>query len=83
MRIADGNAQALPILFELDGFVHAERMFRWMIANKITGETFVEMVQNQFQHSWLSFGKWVVMRVNKDKEVKKVIAGKDFIPRQG
>lgn len=78
LAIADGNPQTFPILHQLDHFVHADKMFDWLIKNRITGKTLVDLIANEFQHSWLTFGKWVIMRVNKDNEMKKVIAGRDF-----
>lgn len=81
MRIADGNPQVFPILYQLDKFVHAERMFDWMIANGFTGSNLVEIFQKGFSHSWLTLGKFIVMKVNKETQMKKVIAGKDFVSR--
>lgn len=78
LRIADGKNSAFPVLHQLDGFVHADRMFTWLIRNNIVGNTFLEYYVQKFRCSWLSFGKWIVMKINKEAEVTRVIAGKDY-----
>ena len=78
LQVADGDPRTFPILYQLDRFVHADKMFAWMLANGIKGKYLVEVVSENFKHSWLTFGKWVVMRVNKDTQLRSVIAGKDF-----
>jgi hypothetical protein len=77
-RVIDGDSRLIEIMFHFDRFTHCERMLEWLIQNKITGKTFFDLYLNTFKASWLSMGKWVVMRVNKDKELKPVYAGKDF-----
>lgn len=78
LMVADGNMNTLPILHQLDGFIHSERMFKWLIQNKITGTTFLEYYSQKFQHSWLTFGKWITMKVNGEAEFARVIAGKNY-----
>ena len=79
MRVADDCPNAFPIVHQLDGFVHAERMFEWMIREKMTGNSLVQTYIHDFKGSWLSLGKWVIMMINKDTQLRKVIAGKDYI----
>lgn len=81
LRVCDGNQNAFPIVHQLDGFVHAERMFKWMIRENMTGNNLVETYIHDFKCSWLTLGKWVIMMINKDTEMKKVIAGKDYMPK--
>ena len=81
MRVADDNPNAFPILHQLDGFVHADKMFEWMIQEKMTGENLVQTYIHDFKGSWLSLGKWVIMMLNKDNQLRKVIAGKDYITK--
>lgn len=81
LQVANDNMDALPIIHQLDGFVHAERIFEWMIQNKMVGNSLVETYVHDFKCSWLSLGKWVIMKANKDTQIRKVIAGKDYISR--
>ena len=79
LRVADGENRNFPILHQIDNFVHSEKMFIWMIQNGITGKNLFELYTIEFMNSWLSLGKWVIMMINKDTQIRKVIAGKDFI----
>lgn len=81
LAVADDNMEALPIIHHLCGFVHCEQMFTWMIKNKMTGKSLVETYKLDFKHSWLSLGKWVVMKASGDQKIRKVIAGKDYISK--
>ncbi len=81
LKVADDQFDALPILYQLEGFVHSERMFKWLIQNGITGKEFIKIYQINFKLSWLGLGKWLVQMVNKDNQIRKVIAGRDYITK--
>lgn len=78
LRVADGNPETLPILYHFDRFRYAEKILKFFIQNNITGQNFIDVYQNQFKLSWLSMGKWAVMRINKEKTTKAIIGGKDY-----
>lgn len=77
-KVIDGDPRVVDIMFQFDRFKHCESMLRWLVANKITGKTFFEVYLNQFKASWLTMGKWIVMKINKDSELKPLIGGRDF-----
>lgn len=68
----------VDIMFQFDRFKHCERMLQWLIANKITGKKFFDLYLGDFKASWLTMGKWIVMKINGDSEMKALIGGKDY-----
>lgn len=78
-RVADGYNKNYQVLHHIDGFVHAERMYKWLIAHKITGKNFWEFYSKTFKYSWLTLGKWLVMKINKEAELARVVAGRDYV----
>ena len=81
LKVSDGNMQVLPILHQLDGFVAAEQMYYWMIQERMTGDNLLQSWIHDFKGSWLSMGKWIIMKMNKDNEIRKIIAGVDYVIR--
>ena len=80
-RVIDGDLRLLPLMHQLDGFTHSMRMFTWLNQNKIVGVELYALWTLNFKSSWLGLGKWVVMMINKDNQIRKVIAGKDYISK--
>lgn len=78
LKVVGDDTRVMEVMYHFDHFVHAETMLEWLVKNKLTGKAFYELYLGEFKASWLSMGKWVVMKINKDKEVKALYAGKDF-----
>jgi hypothetical protein len=79
LQVANDRMDALSIIHPLCGFVHADAMFEWMIKNKMVGDSLIKTFTLDFHNSWLSLGKWVIMKASKDQKIRKVIAGKDYL----
>lgn len=77
-KVIDGDPRVVDIMFQFDRFVHCERMLQWLVKNKITGKAFFDLYLGQFKASWLTMGKWIIMKVNKDSELKPIVGGRDF-----
>lgn len=78
LKIADGYQPNLSILYHLDRFKHAERILDFFVRNNITGKKFFDLYQNEFKLSWLQMGKWAVAKINKSRELKPIIGGRDY-----
>lgn len=63
----------------LDQFVHRERMAKWLIDEKFIGKMFLGWVRTEFKGLMLECCREIVRRVNGDRGLKPIIAGKDFI----
>jgi len=77
-KVIDGDPRVVDVMYHFDRFVHCEPMLRWLIANQITGKKFFELYLEGFKASWLTMGKWIIMKINKDKDLKPLIGGRDF-----
>lgn len=80
LQVIDGDVRVIQskATYHLDRFVHSERMFEYLVKEKITGAKFHEMYLNVFKGSWLTMGKWIISKIQKEKELKPVFVGKDY-----
>jgi len=79
MKVADDDLRCFPILHKIDRFVHADKILEYFVKEKITGKRFYDdFYLRKFKLSWLSMGKWAVMKLQKEKHYRPIIAGKDF-----
>lgn len=77
-KVIDGDPRVVDVMFHFDRFVHCERILQWLIKNKLTGARFFDVYLNEFKASWLTMGKWIIMKIQKDTEMKPIIGGRDF-----
>jgi len=79
MKVADDDHRCFPILHKIDRFVHADKILEYFVKERITGKRFYDdFYLRKFKLSWLSMGKWAVMKLQKEKHYRPIIAGKDF-----
>ena len=76
MQVADDNARAFKYLYQFDRLVHAKHFYRWLIANKVTGQVFVDHYEKVFKFSFLSFVKYILSKMNHHPEI---YYGKDYV----
>lgn len=62
----------------LDGFVRADEILHWLIVNRKTGKDFIFFVKEN-DGSILKVGAEILRRINREKKVRPVIAGKDYL----
>ena len=78
LRVIDGDARVVDVMFQFDKFVHCERMLEYLVKERITGAKFFEIYIQNFRASWLQFGQWLVMKINNDTQLRPIIGGKDY-----
>ena len=79
LKVADNDVRCFPILHKIDRFVHADKILEYFIRENIVGSVFFdEFYLKKFKLSWLSMGKWAVMKLKKEKHYSPILAGKDF-----
>lgn len=78
LRLIDGNPDLMVIAHELYKYRYCEKLVDFLIKNKITGKQLQLWLNEEFNNSILSMVKFIVMRVNKNKEVEGVFAGRDW-----
>lgn len=80
MHIAMGNKaiELLPIMHQLSRYRDVDRILKWLIQNRITGNNLHEYVRDTFKNSVMSMVKFIVKYSNKNRELAPVIIGKDW-----
>lgn len=80
LKVADHDFRVPVYLHILDRFVRCELILEWLIRHRFTGPKFVEFIKTAHMNSALRLGAWVLQTVDKEKEAKPVILGRDFRP---
>tara|TARA_R100000781_G_scaffold105913_1_gene69793 strand:+ start:3156 stop:3431 length:276 start_codon:yes stop_codon:yes gene_type:complete len=78
LRIIDDQPGVMPVAYEISKYKHSLDIQVWLIKNKITGKILLSWLNEKFDHSIMSMIKYIIKRVNKDKEIKPIYAHKDY-----
>jgi hypothetical protein len=81
MRVMDSKPEILPYLHFLDRFARCDDILRWLIENRLTGQSFLEWAKQSFDISMMNMASFVLKRVEKDnsRDIRPIIMGKDFL----
>lgn len=71
------NAEAIHFLYVHFPESKLDRALLWLIANRLTGKSFFDFVQNECNGSSLELHRQLLARVEKSN-LRPIIAGKDF-----
>jgi hypothetical protein len=77
-RVADGCDETLPILHFLDSLSQCDQILTWLIFHNLTGARLCEFQRTQFGTSLLGMAKFILMQVNREKEERPLIVGRDI-----
>lgn len=77
-RIWDGDNRVRFILQFLADFDRSEEILRYLIKEGFTGKKLWDWVQGEFSGSVLQMAAYVLMKINKETEIKPIIAGRDL-----
>lgn len=80
LQLADGKIDhpVLPHLHFITGFIHCDRILDWLLKNRLTGDDIVQKIKIEHRGSQLDFVKWVIACMNKEREKRPVIIGRDY-----
>ena len=70
LRIVDDNPLVMPIVYNIHNYKFSFEISRWLYENQITGKILLDFLKTKFENSILALVKFVVMKINKDKEIK-------------
>jgi hypothetical protein len=70
LRIVDDNPSVVPIVYNIHNYKFSFEISRWLYENQITGKILLDFLKTKFENSILALVKFVVMKINKDKEIK-------------
>ena len=79
LRIVEDTPSLVPVIYEISKYKHSLDIQVWLIKNKLTGKNLVSWLKESFNNSIMSMVKFIIKKVNKDKEIKPIIAHKDYI----
>lgn len=78
LRIIDEQPGLMPVAYEISKYKHSLDIQVWLIKNKMTGKILQSWLKEEFDNSIMSMVKEIIMRINRDKEVKPIYAYKDY-----
>ncbi len=79
LRIIDDNPSVTPIIYQIHKYKYSWFISRWLYENAITGKTLLDFLKVKFENSIMEMVRFVIMKINKDREVKPIYAHKDYI----
>lgn len=79
LEAIDGYPSLTPIMHQLSHYTSRNGVLVWLIRNKITGYNLLSWLKNNHNNSVMGMVQFIVMRHNKDLEVKPIIMNKDWI----
>jgi hypothetical protein len=78
LRIIDEQPGLMPVAYEISKYKHSLDIQVWLIKNRMTGKILQSWLKENFDNSIMSMIKYIIKRVNGDKEIKPVYAHKDY-----
>ena len=78
MRVLNDEPGVLPYLHHLDGYVRCDAMLKWLISNRLVGKEFLRWAKFHFGVSMLDMGKFILKHLEKSKDPKRILVGKDI-----
>ena len=78
LRIIDQDPRVIPIAHGISRYKNQLDISIWLIRNKITGEILLDFLKVNFENSIMSMVKFIIMKINKDNQIKPIYAHKDY-----
>lgn len=79
LLVINDNPQLLPIMHQLLHYRHCDNFLRWLCLNKITGSNLIDWLKVCHNNSILNMVKFIIKSCEKNKELRPVMLGKDWI----
>ena len=78
LRVINDDPRVMPIAHQISKYKNSLDITVWLIKNKITGIILLDFLKSKFENSILDMVKFIIMKINKDKEPKPIYAHKDY-----
>ena len=78
LRIIDDVPGVVPIVYEISKYKHSLDIQVFLIKNNLTGKNLLSWLKNDFSNSILTMIKFVIQKINNERDLKPVIVGKDY-----
>lgn len=77
-KVADGNLDTLPILFNFMNYKRCDEILQWLLDNNFKGRNLIALVNREFSNQLLSTVKFILMKVDKETIMRPLFLGKDY-----
>ena len=78
LRVIDDHHAVTPIVYQIHNYRYAFDISRWLYENSITGKILIDFLKVKFENSIMELVKFVIMKINNDREKKPIYAHKDY-----
>lgn len=68
-----------PLLFHWLNYRECDDILRWSLKHRYTGKNLLCLYRDRFNYSPLNLTKWVLKELHREKELKAVVVGKDYL----
>lgn len=82
-RVLDDEQRLLPFVYQCYQHRQTEAILSYLAENKLTGWKLWNWIHAQFGRSFLSPIQEIVRRIENQKRVRPIMAGKDYILNSG
>lgn len=77
-RAMNHELKLVPVMHQLARYKHCDKILLWLISANIIGKDLLEFLQLEFNNSVMAMVQFIVMRNEKNKEIKSMIIGRDW-----
>jgi len=78
LRIVDDIPSVTPIIYQIHKYKYSWFIARWLYENGIKGKTLLDFLKVKFENSIMEMVKFIIMKINNDREKKPIYAYKDY-----
>lgn len=75
----DGELAVLPIFHQLSHYRSCDNFLKWLIANRIIGQTLLDWLKIEHSNSVMAMVQFIVKNCNKDRNIRPIILNKDWL----
>ena len=77
-RVMNDSLELLPVLHQLSRYKRCDNFLKWLIKNRITGQTLIEWLRIEHSGSVIFMVQFMIKHQYKNKEYRPIILGKDW-----
>lgn len=79
LRIIDGHPNLPLVMYQWHKLRRCDEILDWLLRNRITGMNLFAWLRGEYQFHTLSMAKFILMKVDKEKEEKPILVGRDYL----
>ena len=79
LEVINGNPFVVPIMHQLIHYKDCNKFLKWLIKNQIVGYNLLDWIKVEHQSSVLGMVQTIVKYNNKNREIRPMLLGKDWV----